>query len=46
MASTLAEHLSPPCLYDVADYFSPTEEMEFQELEQEINPETHPIELK
>jgi hypothetical protein len=47
IASILEEQLSPPCLDDVADYFSLTEEeVEFQELEQEINPETPPVELK
>jgi hypothetical protein len=47
MATTLKEQLSPPCLDDVADYFSPVEEeVEFQDLEQEINPETPPVELK
>jgi hypothetical protein len=38
MATTLIEQLSPPCLDDVADYFSPVEEeVEFQDMEQEIN---------
>jgi hypothetical protein len=47
MATTLEEQLSPPCLDDVADYFSPVEEeVEFQDLEQEINPKTPPVELK
>jgi hypothetical protein len=47
MATTLIEQLSPPCLDDVADYFSPVEEeVEFQDMEQEINHETPPIELK
>jgi hypothetical protein len=47
MATTLEEHLSLPCLDDVTDYFCPVEEeVEFQDLEQEINPETPPIELK
>jgi hypothetical protein len=47
MATTLEEQLSPQCLDDVADYFGPAEEeVEFQDLEQEINPETPPIELK
>jgi hypothetical protein len=47
MATTLEEHLSPPCLDDIDDYFSPAEEeVEFQDLEQEINPETRPVELK
>jgi hypothetical protein len=41
MATTLEEWLSPPCLDHVADCFSPTEEeVEFQDLEQEINPKT------
>jgi hypothetical protein len=47
MATTLEEQLSPPCLDDVADYFSPAEEeVEFWDLEQEINLETPPVELK
>jgi hypothetical protein len=47
MATTLEEELSPPCLDDVADYFSPVEEeVEFQDLKQEVKPETSPIELK
>jgi hypothetical protein len=47
MATTLEEQLSPPCLDDVADYFSLTEEkVQFQDLEQEINPKTPPVELK
>jgi hypothetical protein len=47
MATTLEEQLSPPCLNDVADYFSPIEEeVEFQDLEQEVNLETPPVELK
>jgi hypothetical protein len=47
MATTLEEQLSLPYLDDVADYFSSTkEEVEFQDLEQEINPETPPVELK
>jgi hypothetical protein len=47
MVTTLEEQLSPPCLDDVADYFSTAEEeVEFHNLEQEINPETPPIELK
>jgi hypothetical protein len=47
MATTLEKQLSPPHLDDVADYFSPIEEeMEFQDLEQEINPETSPVQLK
>jgi hypothetical protein len=47
MATTLEEEVSPPCLDDVADYFSRAEEeAEFQDLEQEVNPETCPVELK
>jgi hypothetical protein len=47
MATTFEEQLSPPCLDDIADYFSSIEEeVEFQDLEQEINPKTPPIELK
>jgi hypothetical protein len=46
MATTLDEQLSPLCLDDVADYFSPAEEVEFQDLEKDINPETPPVELK
>jgi hypothetical protein len=47
MATTLEEELSLPCLDDVADYFSLVEEEpEFQDLEQEVKPETSPIELK
>jgi hypothetical protein len=47
IASILEEQLSPPCLDDVADYFSLTEEeVEFQDLEQEIDLETPPVELK
>jgi hypothetical protein len=47
MKTTLEEQLSPPCLDDVADYFSPVEEeVESQDLEQEINHETPPVELK
>jgi hypothetical protein len=47
MATTLEEELSPPCLDDVADYFSlAEEEVEFQDLEQEVKPETSPVELK
>jgi hypothetical protein len=38
--TTLEEGLSPPCLDDVADYFSlAEEEVEFQDLEQEVKPE-------
>jgi hypothetical protein len=47
MATTLEEQLSPPCLGDVANYFSPVEEeVEFLDLEQEITLETLPVELK
>jgi hypothetical protein len=47
MASTLEEELSPPCLDDIANYFSLVEEeVEFQDLEQEVKPETSPIVLK
>jgi hypothetical protein len=47
MATTLEEELSLPCLYDVADYFSlAEEEAQFQELEQQVEPETSAIELK
>jgi hypothetical protein len=47
MATTLEEELSLPCLDDVADYFSlAEEEAEFQDLEQEVKPETSPVELK
>jgi hypothetical protein len=47
MATTLEEELSLPCLDDVADYFSlAEEEVEFQNLEQEVKPETSPVELK
>jgi hypothetical protein len=46
-ATTLEEQLSLPCLDDVVDYFSSAEEeVEFQDREQEINPETPPVELK
>jgi hypothetical protein len=46
MATTL-EELSMPCLDDVADYFSMAEEeADFQDLEQEVKPETSPVELK
>jgi hypothetical protein len=44
---TLEDELLPQCLDDVADYFRPAEEeVEFQYLQQEINPETPPAELK
>jgi hypothetical protein len=47
MATTLEEELSPPCLDDIADYFSLVEEeAEFQDLEQEVKPETSSEELK
>jgi hypothetical protein len=47
MATTLEEELSSPCLDDVADYFSLTEEeVEFQDLEQVVKPESSPVELK
>jgi hypothetical protein len=47
MATTLEEELSPPCLDDVADYFSLKEEdAEFQDLEQEVKLETSSVELK
>jgi hypothetical protein len=47
MATTIEEVLSPPCLDDVADYFSLAEEKaEFHVLEQEVKPETSPVELK
>jgi hypothetical protein len=47
METTMEEDLSPPCLDDGADYFSlAEEEAKFQDLEQEVKPETSPIELK
>jgi hypothetical protein len=47
MATTLEEELSPPCLDDVVDYFNlAEEEVEFQDLEEEVKPETSPVELK
>jgi hypothetical protein len=47
MATTLEEELALPCIDDVADYFSlAEEEAVFQHLEQEVKPETSPIELK
>jgi hypothetical protein len=47
MATTLEEELAPPCIDDVADYFSLTEEEAiFQDLEQEAKPKTSPVELK
>jgi hypothetical protein len=47
IAITLEEELSPPCLDNVANYFSlAEEEAEFQDIEQEVKPETSPVELK
>jgi hypothetical protein len=47
MATTLEEDLSLPCLDDVVDYFSLVEEeVEFQDLEKEVKPETTLVELK
>jgi hypothetical protein len=47
MATTLEEELSPPCLDDIADYFSlAEEEAKFQDLEQEVKPKTSHVELK
>jgi hypothetical protein len=47
MASTLEEELSLPCLDIVPNYFSlAKEEAEFQNLEQEVKPETSPVQLK
>jgi hypothetical protein len=47
MATTLGEELSPPCLDDVADYFSlAEEEAELQDLEQEVKLKTSHVELK
>jgi hypothetical protein len=47
MATTLEEELAPPCINDVANYFSlAEEEAVFQDLEQEAKPETSPVELK
>jgi hypothetical protein len=47
MATTLEEELATPCIDDVADYFSLTEEEAiFQDLEQEAKPKTSPVELK
>jgi hypothetical protein len=46
-ATTLEEELSSPCLDDVANYFCLVEEeAEFLDLEQEVKPETSPVELK
>jgi hypothetical protein len=47
IAITLEEELSPPYLDNVANYFSlAEEEAEFQDIEQEVKPETSPVELK
>jgi hypothetical protein len=47
MATTLEKELAPPCLNDVANYFSlADEEAVFQDLEQEVEPKTSPVELK
>jgi hypothetical protein len=47
MATTQEDELSPPCLDDVADYFSLAEEdAKFQGLEQDVKPKTSPVELK
>jgi hypothetical protein len=47
VATTLEEELSPPCLDGVDDYFClAEEEAEFQDLEQEVKPETSLVELK
>jgi hypothetical protein len=47
MATTLEKELSRPCLDDIANYFYlAEEEVEFQDLEQEVKPETSPVELK
>jgi hypothetical protein len=47
MATTLEEELAPPCIDDVADYFSLVEEeVVFQDLEQEAKPKTSPVEFK
>jgi hypothetical protein len=47
MATTVEEELAPPCLDDVANYFSlAEEEVEFLDLEQEVKPKTSPVELK
>jgi hypothetical protein len=46
MATTLEEELAPPCIDDIADYFSlAEEEVVFQNLEQEAKTETSPVEL-
>jgi hypothetical protein len=47
MGTTLEEELSLRCLDDVANYFGlAEEEAEFHDLEQEVKPETSPVELK
>jgi hypothetical protein len=47
MPTTLEEELSPPCLGGVADNFSLAEEgAKFWDPEQEVKPETSPVELK
>jgi hypothetical protein len=47
MATTLEEELALSLIDDVADYFSlAEEEAEFQDLEQQVKPETSPVELK
>jgi hypothetical protein len=47
MATTIEEELSLPCLDDITNYFNlAEEETEFQDLEQEVKPETSPVELK
>jgi hypothetical protein len=47
MATTMEEELAPPCIDNVDDYFSlAEEEAEFQDLEQEVKPETSLVELK
>jgi hypothetical protein len=46
MATTLEEEIVPPCIDDVADYFSlAEEEAKFQDQEQEAKPETAHVEL-
>jgi hypothetical protein len=46
-ATTMKEELSLPCLDDVVDYFSLTEEeTEFQDLEQQVKPEPSLVEVK
>jgi hypothetical protein len=47
LATTPEEEFAPPCIDDVADYFSLVEyEVVFQDLEQEAKPETSLLELK